>query len=353
MSGGPGEKKTICLVIDGFGYGGVQQSYKVLISEYCKVFSSVYLIIIQTSKNELEISNFPNLKTIRIEGRSLFNLKKLLLLRQILYKIKPDFIIASIFRSQIWSAAMKPYRSKLIWIEHNTYSNRRRSHWWLMKIMSQKVYKIVGVSDEVSELTKVKLQKKCITIANPLSIQVPKHVSNNRSNDFIFVARMNTQKNPHLMLESFAYFQKKYKTNSVLHFIGDGMLLENVKTQSRNLGIYEKCKFHGWLAIESVQEIMLSSKTLVSTSMIEGMSLVRLEALANGCCVVTTNTGGASLFKDMGKYGFFLSAPNPIDIADAMMKSLSPQYWNSNLLSARTNVIYKFNPKVIANNLIS
>ena len=97
---------------------------------------------------------------------------------------------------------------------------------------------------------------------------------------------------------------------------------------------------------------MLNASTLVSTSIIEGMSLVRLEALASGCCVVTTNTGGTHLFDSISKNGFFVVNSEIDAIGQAMLESLKPIYWLNSAVLARTRIVENFNPEKISTSLI-
>ena len=65
----------LILVIDGFGHGGIQQVYKVLIREYSKVYDLVFLIIIDSNISDLKIEKISNLKIIRLESKKLIDRK--------------------------------------------------------------------------------------------------------------------------------------------------------------------------------------------------------------------------------------------------------------------------------------
>lgn len=342
----------IVLVIDGFGQGGVQQAYRILLREYCKKFDNVYLVIVQSSSPEITLPYFHNLTVIRLKCKSLTSIFCFFKFNRIITRIKPDVIIASIYVSQIWTALAKPKNTKLIWVEHNTYLNRTDSQWRLMRMLSKRVDKIVGVSNDVSKLTQINLRKVTVTISNPCTFRSLEYIKHNRSSDYVFVSRMNRQKNPELMLRSFASIVEKLATASKLHLVGDGDLLGSLKQLSKELGIENRCVFHGWLQIELVQELMLNASTLVSTSIIEGMSLVRLEALASGCCVVTTNTGGTHLFDSISKNGFFVVNSEIDAIGQAMLESLKPIYWLNSAVLARTRIVENFNPEKISTSLI-
>jgi glycosyltransferase involved in cell wall biosynthesis len=346
-------KGTIMLVIDGFGQGGIQQAYKVLIREYCRNFERVYLVILQSSELELKIENFPNFEVLRVDSRKLIDISNFIKFRKKIIDINPDIIIASIYRSQIWSALVKKNSTKLIWVEHNTYVNRTLVQWKVMKILVSRVNKLVGVSNDVSNMTESKLKKETTTIPNPITFNQQSFVKDLRDNDFIFVSRMTQQKNPDLMILSFANFLAKYNISSTLHVVGGGALLDSSIQLAKELSIFEHCIFYNWVEINKVQELMSKSKTLVSTSSIEGMSLVRLEALASGCCVVTTNTGGAHLFNYAKDLGFFIVNATAEDFSNAMFNSLNPKYWTSEMVEKRTRIIGEFSATKIAINLIA
>jgi glycosyltransferase involved in cell wall biosynthesis len=118
------------------------------------------------------------------------------------------------------------------------------------------------------------------------------------------------------------------------------------------LGLRDNCIFHGFVPISKVQELMQHSKTLISTSRFEGMSLVRLEALASGCCVVSTNTGGTDLFDSLINHGFFIVDSDVTNIAKAMFESLEFRYWSEENIEAREAIVKHFQPSVIASQLI-
>lgn len=342
----------IVLVIDGFGHGGIQQTYKVLIREYCQVFNEVFLVIIQSTSDELKIDNFDNLMVTKFHGKKLFDIPTFFKFKKLISDIRPNIIISNMYRSHCWSSISRNKSAKLIWVEQNTYTARTFLQWRLLKILAKNVTKIVGISDEVSLLTGKKLNRKLVTIPNPITFTSIGAPPQSRTNDFIFVGRLTHQKNPELMLRSFHKFLTDYGRNSHLHIVGGGILLEPLKTLSVSLDIKDKCTFHGWKNLDEIYKIMSSVKTLVSTSSIEGMGIVRLEALVSGCCVVTTNTGGTHLFEQMNERGFFTCKDEIEDLSLAMKKSIHSRYWTQESIQERHSVIDLFNPWVISQELI-
>jgi glycosyltransferase involved in cell wall biosynthesis len=221
-----------------------------------------------------------------------------------------------------------------------------------MKLLSLRVDKIVAVSRDVKIFSEKKLGRSISVVPNPSTFVKSKSLKIKRPNHFVFIGRLVEQKNPTLLLHSFAKFLDLFDVNSFLHIIGDGPLLSRLQILTKTLEIDNKCFFYGALAPKKVEEILLKSRTLVSTSVIEGMPLVRLEAFATGCCVVTTNTGGTHFFSSLRDKGLFVSKSDQLDIANKMYRSLSQNYWTRQQVQSRMNIIQKFNPTKISEKLI-
>ena len=347
------KKKNITLVIDAFGSGGIQQAYIILINEYVHKFQCVHLIILTSKLNEISIRSRPNLFIHRLNAQNFFELKTYLQFKKICMKSSSEIFIASIYRAQIWAALAKPKSSKLIWVEHNTYFFRSRVQWLVMKLFLSKVDKIVAVSNEVKSLTQQYLQKSVEVIPNPSTFKHTVQLSHKRNNDFVFIGRLVYQKNPELMLKSYAEFLQRYDLNSKLHVVGNGELLNEIELLRDKLGLQGSCILHKEVSIEKVKSLLLKVKTLVSTSRIEGMGIVRLEAFTSGCCVVTTNTGGTHLFTSLSDNGLFVSQDNKEDISKKMYESISQRYWTTRQVRIRSAIIEGFNPKIIATELIT
>jgi glycosyltransferase involved in cell wall biosynthesis len=345
--------KNLILIIDGFRHGGIQQSYKLLIEKYSEIFEIVTLVVLNATKEDLNVGLKPNFKIINLNSRKFLDLPNLFRLFIIFRKNKPSFIVASIYRSQIWSAIVKNRSSKLIWVEHNTYFDRKKSHWALMALLKNRVHKIVGVSKEVCELTDLKIRVNSICIPNPISPYSSFNKIENRADIFIFVGRLVAQKNPELVLKSFKLYCERYNPDAILNVIGDGPLMTDLISIASELDIKNKCIFHGWLNNEETRSLMNMSRALISTSKYEGMAIVRFEALDSGCCVITTNTGGV-VGKLTGKtdLGIFIVEPEAKIISDYMNLSIDPKYWTSENIASRKSLVKEYSIEVIAYKLI-
>jgi glycosyltransferase involved in cell wall biosynthesis len=346
------EFKSVMLIVDGFGEGGVQQAYIRLINEYKLLFSKVYLVVLQATEKDLPFISKDNCQVFKLNSPKLIDCQNFKRFMNIVRTASPQFMIASIYRSQIWSALVKGSATKLIWVEHNTYINRKGSQWLLMRILSRRVDKIVGVSDDVKKITENKLKTQVITIPNPYTLLPSIRLNLVRKNDFVYISRMTNQKNPEFAIKCFASFCLQSSINAKLHLVGDGYLLENLRSLVEYLGIEKQCIFYGRVENTRIDKILKSSKTLISTSIIEGMPLVRIEALISGCCVVTTNTGGTHFFNNLQNSGFFVSDGTLNNFVELMEKSLNPKYWTKSMVIKRSSISSLFEPRRISERLI-
>lgn len=346
--------KNLVLMIDGFKHGGIQQSYKLLINEYVQHFKLVILIVMEVTSEDLNIKQHDNLLIVNLNSNRLLDFKGWVKLYIIFRRFKPTFIISSIYRSQVWSAIVKNRISKLIWIEHNTYFNRSKIQWLLMRFLKSRVSKVVGISNEVCEFTDLKLKTNSIFIPDPINKNKGDLQTTDRNNTFLFVGRLIDQKNPELALRSFAKFCETFNSPTFLHVIGNGPLFTQLKNLASKIGIENSCKFHGWLENDEIQDLMRNSRTLLSTSLFEGMALVRYEAISNGCCVITTNTGGVAGKLDKKEdLGIFVSPPSVEDLSNLMKTSLDSKLWSPEIMNARAELAKDLTAIVIASQLIA
>ncbi len=84
-----------------------------------------------------------------------------------------------------------------------------------------------------------------------------------------------------------------------LHIVGDGSLLDKLKKECRGLPI----TFHGKIPHENIPKVIATSELLLLPSLLEGLPLVGLEALACETPVIATDVGGTSEIIIEGKTG--------------------------------------------------
>lgn len=97
------------------------------------------------------------------------------------------------------------------------------------------------------------------------------------------VARITERKNHKLLVDIFATFHQ-HNDQSVLLLVGDGELMDEIKSYSKSLGLSESVIFLG--ARSDIYELLSAMDVSVLTSRYEGLALVIIEAQANGLPMV-------------------------------------------------------------------
>ncbi len=120
--------------------------------------------------------------------------------------------------------------------------------------------------------------------------QEPYHIDNSMIN-FVAVGEINHQKNHSLMFHAFKNVLDRFP-NSMLHVIGDGELLDEIKTLGITLKISDSIVFHG--ALENPYKILAKADFFVLSSTYEGFSNAILESLVLGVPVIATNSPGGN-----------------------------------------------------------
>ncbi|MEM8791883.1 MAG: glycosyltransferase family 4 protein [Pseudomonadota bacterium] len=105
-----------------------------------------------------------------------------------------------------------------------------------------------------------------------------------------FIGRMVPYKGPDMLLEAAEPYLQKEEIE--IHYIGDGPLLEGLKSRASELGVADKVTFHGWLEHKSVQQIAVSCPILALPSVREFGGGVVLEAMALGAVPIVLDYGG-------------------------------------------------------------
>ena len=102
----------------------------------------------------------------------------------------------------------------------------------------------------------------------------------------------------------------------MLIIVGDGVLMDGLKTQVKELGIGNNVKFLGWRY--DIPEILSVSDVFVLPSVTECFPITILEAMSVGIPVVATKVGGVPEEVSDGETGLLVPSENPIALAQAI-----------------------------------
>ena len=101
------------------------------------------------------------------------------------------------------------------------------------------------------------------------------------------IGRFETQKNHRFLIDVFSEYTKKHE-NAVLLLVGEGHLLDEVKSRVRSLNLEEKVRFLG--VRSDTSELYQAMDIFVLPSLFEGLPVVGVEAQAAGLPILTADT---------------------------------------------------------------
>lgn len=125
----------------------------------------------------------------------------------------------------------------------------------------------------------------------------------------IFVGRLLVNKGPHFLVEAMTALAAQHP-NLRLLIVGNGPLLEELTEQARHHGIEEQIDFLGLRS--DVQELLRRADFFVRPSLLEGMPLTVLEAMASGLPVIASDVAGTGEVVVDGESGLLVP---PGDVA--------------------------------------
>jgi glycosyltransferase involved in cell wall biosynthesis len=156
------------------------------------------------------------------------------------------------------------------------------------------------------------------------------------------VGRLVRQKNFMNLLDAFARVRTQRPARLII--LGKGPLRTELLAHARNLGIAADVSLPGF--IHHPYSYMRHANVFVLSSDWEGFGNVIVEAMANGCPVVSTDCpSGPNEILDGGRYGPLVPVNAPSALAEAILKVLA-QPIEKKLLQARAS---EFSIKSAAN----
>jgi glycosyltransferase involved in cell wall biosynthesis len=109
---------------------------------------------------------------------------------------------------------------------------------------------------------------------------------------FLFVGRLNAQKNVGLLLEALARLAIATDAPFRASIVGDGPLRAELRTRATALGLDGRVEWIEWLARERMPALYQSAHCIVNPSHYEGMPNVVLEAMACGVPPIVSDVPG-------------------------------------------------------------
>lgn len=138
---------------------------------------------------------------------------------------------------------------------------------------------------------------------------------------FASVGRLDTQKNPLMLVEAFAAVHAKWP-NTRLLMIGDGVLRGEVERRVGDLGLGSAVIMAGLVDPSKVASYLQASDIFALSSVYEGMPMCVLEALGCGLPAATTRVGEVAQVVKNGVSGYIAEEQSAPAFAEAMEQCL-------------------------------
>ncbi len=160
------------------------------------------------------------------------------------------------------------------------------------------------------------------------------------------VGRLTPVKGHKYLIEAAAKILRKIP-EIVFVFLGDGELMNELKTQAASAGISNKVTFLGW--VPNVAEFMSTFDIFVLPSLNEGMGKVLVEAMAIGKPIIASDVGGISDLVTDGKNGLLVPPMN----SDALANGIEALLENSQTRMNMCEEGMKFSQEYDVNSMVS
>ena len=131
---------------------------------------------------------------------------------------------------------------------------------------------------------------------------------NKQNNEYIYVGRLVKYKNVDVIIRALS--SAFNKTGFILHIVGAGSELDNLKRLSKELGVEEMVIFHGKKSRYEVFELMKNCICFTMVSDNETFGMVYVEAMLAGCITIASQNGGVDGLIVDGKNGFLIQQGN-------------------------------------------
>lgn len=232
---------------------------------------------------------------------------------------RPDIIIA---HSTIWAGYVafrikEMYKIPYILVEHRSRyardvaaAQRMIREWYFPSIRNSlmKADKIITVSEAVdNQLISISpgIRNKVSTIPNLIDTDFFTLPAKKRNKEpFILIAFgiLEYVKGFDILIKAFAEFVKENDGEFFLRIGGRGKKYGKLKKLARELGVGDRVRLHGYVPREEVKREMQMANLFILPSRFEAFGVVLIEAMATGCPVISTFSGGPEFIvnKDVG-----------------------------------------------------
>ncbi len=167
----------------------------------------------------------------------------------------------------------------------------------------------------------------------------------------VFIGRLIFNKGPQYIVEAAPTVLKEFP-HVKFKFIGDGPLRKDLEQRVKNLKLESVFEFVGLK--DNIPALLQDADLLVRPSLLEGMPLAVLEAMACGLPVVATSVGGTAELIDDKVNGLLIEPANSAQLAAGLLEVLKNPGWGRQMgQMGREKVEQSYNWNQIAAQTVS
>ena len=142
------------------------------------------------------------------------------------------------------------------------------------------------------------------------------------ASDIAFVGRLVESKGCGALLRAFALLAARggLPSDCRLFMVGDGPEREKLQRFAREEKLESRVVFTGHVSNAEARAVMRRARLLAAPSRHEAFGLVALEAMAEGTCVIASNTAGFTDFMKDGENGLLVAPDSAEELRGAILK---------------------------------
>lgn len=304
--------KKVCIAIHGLAHAGAERVAASWANYLVDHGHQVSVMVYAHSEDTYELDERVRIIPLADTQQQYYQLskgKQLSRIRSVIRQEKPQVLISFLPKMQISvmlaTFGMRLKRMETVrnnpWIDTDVSGKR-----FLWNLCFRRSDVILVQTKEQSEYFSKRLQKKCVVISNPISqsfAQRRKTYDGEKTNKFIAVARINTQKNYPMMIRAFAQAAKEDPSCTLdIYGAGSPERIQSVQELIGQLGMEERIALCGWR--RDIPDILTQYDAFLMSSNYEGMPNALAEAMSAGLvCLSTDCKTGPKDMIDSGKNG--------------------------------------------------
>jgi glycosyltransferase involved in cell wall biosynthesis len=149
---------------------------------------------------------------------------------------------------------------------------------------------------------------------------------------FLYVGTIQPRKNLSLLIEAFSQFHSSHPTYKLIIAGKKGWLYESIFSQVKKLNLTDNVQFPGYVSNDEKINLYKHAVAFILPSLYEGFGIPLLEAMANGCPVLSSFS--SSLPEIGGEACLYFDPKNSADLVEKMEYIIANRDHIKNLISA-------------------